>query len=33
VYVRKLRYYFEDNPEVSIITLKGKGYQFSVRDI
>lgn len=32
VYVRKLRDYFESNPDVEIITLKGKGYQFSVRE-
>jgi DNA-binding response OmpR family regulator len=30
VYIRRLRDYFATTPEVSIITLKGKGYHFSV---
>lgn len=30
VYIRRLRDYFAATPEVSIITLKGKGYHFSV---
>jgi len=30
VYVRKLREYFQPDPAIRIITLKGKGYQFVV---
>jgi DNA-binding response OmpR family regulator len=31
VYIRKLREYFTEDTGVEIITLKGKGYQFSVK--
>lgn len=32
VYIRKLREYFAPDPNVQIITLKGKGYQFMVEN-
>ncbi len=32
VYIRKLREYLSYDPEVRIITLKGKGYHFRVKD-
>lgn len=32
VYIRKLRDYFSPDPKVEIITLKGKGYHFSVNN-
>lgn len=32
VYIRKLRKYFEPDDRIEIITLKGVGYQFVVRD-
>jgi DNA-binding response OmpR family regulator len=30
VYIRKLRDYFSSDPSIKIITLKGKGYRFSI---
>ena len=32
VYIRKLRNYFEEDPAIEIVTLKGKGYLFLVRN-
>jgi DNA-binding response OmpR family regulator len=33
VYIRKLREYLSFDPEIRIITLKGKGYHFRVKDL
>jgi len=30
VYIRKLRKYFAEDPQIEILTLKGKGYHFIV---
>lgn len=31
VYIRKLRVYFENDPKIQLITLRGVGYHFSIR--